>query len=346
MKKNQAGAAFSWSIAGAAALTALVWALEPLLMAVPHLPDKGAAWYFWQTVPANRSLLSHITPWIGYALHQVSVFFIVILMMKEKAHPGKLSRLNIAALATNAFFILLHILQTQLWYDGLAQDVPVWSSQFSVIIMLVIILYQLAPQRGLFLGRKIAWKREAWVWTNKWHSLYISWALIYTFWFHPTEGQFGLLIGFFYMFLLLIQLSFANTEIHFSLPWLAVLELMVGLHGPLIAIQKALLGQDAGINGFAFTGREGNWIMFTTGFLFMFAFTGQYSLKMPRWAYALVLALYAALVLGLYSQRGFGKIYEVAFIPAALYGGAFALAGVARIADKIATIRRTKAPAV
>ena len=30
--------------------------------------------------------------------------------------------------------------QTHIWYDGLAQDVPIWTSQFSVIIMLVIIL--------------------------------------------------------------------------------------------------------------------------------------------------------------------------------------------------------------
>jgi hypothetical protein len=335
MKRSQATTAFAWSIAAAAGLTALIWLLNPLLAGVAHLPDKGAAWYFWQSVPETRTFLTHVSPWIGYVLHQASLWVIVVLMMKERPHPGRLSRLNIAALAVNGAFILLHILQTQLWYDGLAQDVPVWSSQFSVIIMLVIILYQLAPRRGLFAGRKIAWKREALALSNRWHGLYISWALVYTFWFHPTVGEFGLLIGFFYMFLLLVQLSFANTEVHFSLAWIAVLELVVGLHGPLIAIQKAIMGQDAGVPGFQFTGPGGFWIMFATGFLFMFAFTGQYSFRMPKWGRALVYSGYAALVAVLYALRGFSHLYEVTFIPFALYGGSLALALLARLGAEI-----------
>lgn len=343
MKRSQVTTAFTGTIIASVALTALIAALGPLLASVQHLPDKGAAWYFWQTIPATRTFLSHATPWIGYALHQAAMWIIVILMMKEKPHPGRLSRLNIAALAANGAFILLHILQTHLWYDGLAQDVPVWSSQYSVIVMLVIIIYQMAPQRGLFLGRKPAWKPEALPWSNKWHGLYISWALVYTFWFHPTVGEFGLLVGFFYMFLLLAQLSFANTEVHFSRAWIAVLELLVGLHGPLIAIQKAIAGQDAGTGGLSFAGRGGIWIMFATGFLFMFAFTGQYSFRMPRWGRAMVFVIYAAIVVGLYSQRGFGKLYEVTFIPVALYGGTFALAGLARLASATGRLARRKA---
>lgn len=327
MKASPATRAFAWSIAGAIALTLLIAALGPLLASVPHAPDQGPAWYYWQTDPATRTFLNRITPWIGYILHQLSIWAIVILMMKEKPHPGKLSRLNIAALAVNAVFILLHVLQTQLWYDGIAIDVPVWSSQFSVIIMLVIILYQMTPLRGLFLGKGPKWNREALAWSGKWHGLYISWALVYTFWFHPTEGQYGLLVGFFYMFLLLVQLSFANTEIHFSKGWVAILELMVGLHGPLIAIQKALSGNEGDIPG------PGIWIMFASGFLFMFAFTGQYSFKLPKWARVAIAASYLALVGGLYAWRGFERIYEVTFIPLALYGGAFAMAALARIAS-------------
>lgn len=335
MKRSQATKAFAGAIMASAALTALIAALGPLLASVPHLPDKGTAWYFWQTIPETRNFLSHATPWIGYVLHQAAMWAIVILMMGEKPHPGRLSRLNIAALAVNGAFILLHILQTHLWYDGLAQDVPVWSSQYSVIVMLVIILYQMAPQRGLFLGRKPGWRPEALRWSNRWHGLYISWALVYTFWFHPTVGEFGLLVGFFYMFLLLTQLSLANTEVHFSRAWIAVLELLVGLHGPLIAIQKAITGQDAGTGGLSFAGPGGIWIMFASGFLFMFAFTGQYSFRMPRWGRMTVIALYVALVAGLYSQRGFGRLYEVTFIPVALYGGTFAFAGLARLASAL-----------
>jgi hypothetical protein len=343
MKRSPATEAFAGAIIASTALTALIAALGPSLASVPHLPDKGAAWYFWQTIPDTRTFLSRATPWIGYLLHQAVMWAIVILMMREKPHPGRLSRLNVAALAANGAFILLHILQTHLWYDGLAQDVPVWSSQYSVIVMLVIILYGMAPQRGLFLGRKIAWKPGALRWSGKWHGLYISWALVYTFWFHPTVGEFGLLVGFFYMFLLLTQLSFANTEVHFSRAWIAVLELLVGLHGPLIAIQKAITGQDAGAVGLAFAGPGGIWIMFASGFLFMFAFTGQYSFRMPRWGRALVFILYAALVAGLYSQRGFGRIYEVSFIPVALYGGTFAFAGLARLASVLGRLASRKA---
>lgn len=333
MKRSRSTKAFAWTIVASAALTALIAALGPLLASVPHLPDKGAAWYFWQTIPGTRTFLSHATPWIGYVLHQTAIWIIVIMMMKEKPHPGRLSGLNIAALAVNGAFILLHVLQTHLWYDGLAQDVPVWSSQYSVIVMLVIVLYQMTPRRGLFLGRKPAWKPAALRWSNRWHGLYISWALVYTFWFHPTVGEFGLLVGFFYLFLLLAQLSFANTEVHFSSAWIAILELLVGLHGPLIAIQKAIAGQDAGSNGLSFAGPGGIWIIFASGFLFMFAFTGQYSFRMPGWGRAMVFALYGAIVIGLYSQRGFGRLYEVTFIPAALYGGTFVFAVLMRLAS-------------
>jgi hypothetical protein len=326
MTKSPARRALALSILAAVLFTALIALLGPRLDAVPKLPDKGPAWYFWQSDPATRTFMSRLSPWIGYALHQISLWALVILMMREKPHGGRLSRLNIAALAINALFILLHLLQTHLWYDGLAQAVPVWSSQVSVIVMLVIILYQMAPVRGLFLGRKIAWRPEALRWSGKWHGLYISWALVYTFWFHPTEGKYGLLIGFFYMFLLLAQVSLANSEAHFSKPWVAILELMVGLHGPLIAIQKAFSGNEGDVAG------PGIWIMFAAGFLFMFAFTGQYSFKLPRWAHGAIIAAYAAGVLGLYAWRGLGRIYEVAFIPLALYGGAMALAALARLA--------------
>jgi hypothetical protein len=332
MKSTPATRAFAWSILAVLLLTALIAILAPRLASVPHLPDQGPAWYFWKL--ASPSFMSHLSAWLGYASHQISLWVVVVLMMKEKPHPGRLSKLNIAALGINLAFILLHILQTQLWYDGLAQDLPVWSSQYSVIIMLVIILYQLAPIRGLALGRKIRWKPEALRWSTKWHGLYISWALVYTFWFHPTEGQYGLLIGFFYMFLLLLQLSFANTEVHLSLGWITLLELLVGLHGPLIAIQKALSGNEGDPAG------PGIWIMFATGFAFMFVFTGQFGLKIPRWGRALIFAAYAAAVIGLFAWRGFSRIYEVAFIPAALYGGAFALAGLARLASTIGRPRK------
>jgi hypothetical protein len=317
MKPSPATKAFTLAILVAAGLAGLILALDPLLDSVPHPPDQGSWWYFWQL--SDPTIITRASAWIGYLLHQVSLWVIVVLMMKEKPHPGKLSRLNVAALLANLAFILLHIVQTHVWYDGLAQDVPVWTSQWSVIIMLFIIIYQMTPARGFILGKRIPWSREALALSGKWHGLYISWALVYTFWFHPTEGDFGLLLGFFYMFLLLVQLSFANTEIHFSKGWVALLELMVGLHGPAIAIQKALTADgSAPLSLERF--EAGTWIMFLTGFLFMFVFTGQFGLNWPKWARALVFAAYTALTVGLFAWWDLGRAYMVVFIPTALYG--------------------------
>ena len=69
--------------------------------------------------------------------------------------------------------LLLHILQTHLWYDGLAQDVPIWSSQYSVIVMLVLILFLMIPERGIFLGTKVRLPAPALGFIQRWHGL--SW---------------------------------------------------------------------------------------------------------------------------------------------------------------------------
>ena len=297
-------------------LTALITALGPLLASVPHLPDQGASWYFWKL--AVPTFWSRFTAWGLYGLHQASVWLLVALAMRKKDAQRGLSRINIAFFLVNLFFILLHILQTHIWYDGLAQDVPIWSSQYSVIIMLIIMLFMLNPRRGLILGKKFPYTAAGLGFVNRWHGLYISWALVYTFWFHPTEGSIGIVFGFFYMFLLLTQLSLANTRIHFLLPWVTALEFTVGLHGPVIALQ----------NGYA------SWPMFAAGFFFMTAFTQQYSFKLPAWGRGLVFLAYGAGVAVMYWFRGYGKLYEILFIPVALYGGAIAIALLTRLVPR------------
>ena len=304
---------FVAALGASVALTVLIAALGPLLASVPHLPDRGASWYFWKL--AVPTFWGRLTAWGLYGLHQVSVWTLLILARREKVHPRSLSRINIAFLSVNLLFILLHVLQTHIWYDGLAQDVPIWSSQYSVIVMLVIMLFMLNPRRGLILGKKFPYTAAGLQFANRWHAPYISWALVYTFWFHPAEGSIGLLFGFFYMFLLLTQLSFANTRIHYAMAWVTALEFTVGLHGPIIAIQ----------NGYA------SWPMFAAGFFFMTAFTQQFGFKLPTWGRALVFVLYAAGVAVMYWFRGYQRLYEILFIPAALYGGAIALALLLRL---------------
>lgn len=314
---------FRWALLVAFAFTALIAILSPRLAHFVKPEDQGPAWYYWQL--AEPTLWSRLSSWGLYLLHQIGIWVLVALMLKEKHHPDTLSRLNKIALWGNLAFMFLHLVQTHLFYDGTAQDVPVWSSQWSVIFMLVIIIYLLIPRRGIVLGQNMPLKRKFYLWIRKYHGYYIGWALVYTFWFHPMEGDYGLLTGFFYMFLLFIQLSFAGTRLHVAIGWLTVLELVVGIHGPAIAIQKFLAEQPVSAIF------QDIWPMFFFGFLAVFVFTGQYGFKLPRSTRALIFAGYAALAALVYSFRGYNRLFEIMFIPIALIGGAALMAAVGNL---------------
>lgn len=289
-----------------AVIALAIWLLGYRLETIEHLPDKGAAWYYWKL--PEPVLISRISAWTGYALHQITIWILAFISIKTKSAEKRQKAIKWIFIS-NIFFVVLHLIQTHLFYDGLAQDVPVWSSQFSVIIMLVILLFMLEGRRGLFFGKKIGLKEELRKPLKKWHGIYISWALVYTFWFHPMEGSYGLLAGFIYMFLLFMQTSMAGNRIHTNLAWVALLETFVALHAFAIAVYK---GQEI-------------WPMFVTGFLFMAVMTYQYGLKLPSWVYKLNWVLYIILAAVLYYFRGYNKLYEISFIPVALYGGFFVL---------------------
>ena len=57
--------------------------------------------------------------------------------------------MNYLALGVNGLFIVLHLVQTHLWYDGLAQDVSIWSALGSVVVMLVWVLLRCGPKGGV-----------------------------------------------------------------------------------------------------------------------------------------------------------------------------------------------------
>jgi len=217
-------------------------------------------------------------------------------------------------------FVILHLVQTTLFYDALAQFVPVWSSQGSVIGMLVMMLILLNSRRGLFFGQRVSLPPLGVSMTQKVHGFYISWAVIYTFWFHPMEGTLGHLLGFLYLFLLLGQLSLARTTWHTRIGWLTLLEAFVALHGAVVAILA----------------KNGMWPMFFFGFLMMFVVTQVYGILKNRVAIAGITASYITLVLITYSGAlgnlftgtpvGWADIHQITWIPIILYGLAFALA--------------------
>jgi hypothetical protein len=310
---------FFISIAVSLAFTAIIAAIYPAVYSKwesLRLIENEPWVYDWQL--AVPTFLSHLTSWGGYIIHQIAVWILFFLRMRERKEKPVTSGLTPVTkwfLAINFIFITLHIVQTWFFYDGIAQDVPTWTSQYSVIVMLVIILFLLNPKRGLVFGKSVPVPLFAVDFAKRWHGLYISWAITYTFWFHPAVGIIGLLTGFFYMFLLFTQQSFAATRIHTTLIWITALEFLVGIHGPAIALQKS----------------QSAWPMFATGFLMMTVLTQQFGFKLHKAVRASIIAAYVVLVAVMYYFRGFQKIYEITFIPLTLYGAAMLAIGIAWI---------------
>jgi hypothetical protein len=146
--------------------------------------------------------------WVFYLAHQIIVW-VLIARLKNAPRPaaGRIGKFNMFLLVANAAFIVLHLLQPTLFYDALAQFTPVMSSQGSVIVMVVMMLILLNNRRGLFFGRRVPLPQSGVDLTQRVHGFYISWAVVFTFWFHPMEGTLGHLLGFLYLFLLMGQLS-------------------------------------------------------------------------------------------------------------------------------------------
>ena len=298
-------------IAFSLAFTALIWWAGRFLDTSSFLPDQGASWYFWKL--PNPTFWTHATAWGFYLAHQFTMWGILYYAQtRVNRYTTGLHKINLIALGANAFFISLHFIQTHLWYDGLAQDVSIWSSQVSVVILLVWVLLMENQRRGLFFGKKVPISKQITTFARKYHGYYFAWATIYTFWYHPMQNTSGHLIGFLYMFLLLLQGSLFFTRVHLNRWWTLTLEFTVLLHGSLVAVM------------------QGNslWPMFFFGFAGMFVITQMYGVKLPRWGRLAILGAYVLGAVGIYSGRGWNKLYELVSIPLIEYLGVFALAGI------------------
>ncbi|MEM8535262.1 MAG: hypothetical protein AAGF95_30775, partial [Chloroflexota bacterium] len=116
--------------------TALIWWAGRFLADVRLLPDQGPSWYYWKL--PEPTFWTRATAWGGYILHQVAIWGAIYYAQKYvKKYTSGLHAVNIAALAINVVFILFHFVQTHIWYDGLAQDTSIFTSQGSVILLLV-----------------------------------------------------------------------------------------------------------------------------------------------------------------------------------------------------------------
>ncbi|HLN60502.1 MAG TPA: hypothetical protein VK464_03050 [Symbiobacteriaceae bacterium] len=300
------------------AFTGLIYLAGGRLEAIPKLPDQGASWYYWK-LPAP-TFWTHLTAWGFYLAHQVTNWALIwYAQTRRPRYTNGLHKVNLWALATNAFFVLLHFAQSHIWYDGLAQDVSIWSSQASVAILLVLVLIMENPRRGLFFGYKAPLRQQVVQAVRRYHGYFFSWAILYTFWYHPMERTQGHLIGFFYMFLLMLQGSLFFTRVHTDRWWMLTQEVTVLIHGMLVALQ-----QGAGL-----------WPMFTFGFGGIFVITQMHGLGWSRWTRGAVLAAYIGLVTWTYSLRGWQRIDEVVRIPLIDYVAVFCFAGLIGLALRV-----------
>lgn len=268
--------------------------------------------YPWRLI--QPTALSRLSAWGGYVLHNLAAWVIIYLAKREKPRiSANLRWFNWAMIATNGAFILLHWLQSHLWYDGLAQDVPEISALGSVALMLMVVIILESPRRGLIFGKKLRFDQRFLRIVRQYHGYLFSWAIIYTFWYHPTLGTIGHLAGFFYMFLLFAQSALMFNRAHFNRLWTFGLEVFVLLHGSLVAIFQG----------------SGLWPMFAFGFGGMVVLTQMYGLGLHTWTRRLLAIGFVTLAVVTYVGMGrLANIHEILRIPVLDYTVIFLLYGI------------------
>ena len=295
----------------AALFTLLIWLADPLLNRFVLDPGDGTIiFYDWQL--AQHTTIGRITAWGFYALHQIILWALIYYAQNSvKKYSTGLHPVNLWALGVNAFFIILHFIQTHLWYDALAMDMSSFTSQGSVILMLCFILVMENKRRGMFFGARAPFSERVVSFAKKYHGYLFAWAIVYTFWFHPMVGTPGHLAGFFYMFMLMLQGSLFLTRIHVNKWWTVTQEVTVLFHGTLVAIFQ---GADL-------------WQMFAFGFGAMFAVTQMHGLNLSRLTRWVIGLGYAAAAIVVFNTN-WANLNTIIRIPFIEYLIAFIMAGL------------------
>ena len=280
--------------------TIAIWVLGGRLESIEFLPDEGYSWYYWKL--PEKTAIGWWSAWGLYTVHQLSHFGLIYYAQK---HVGKytsgLHPVNVWALVINGVFVLLHFVQTHLWFDGLAQDHPPQYPQYAVILLLVWVLLMENGRRGLVLGKRIPIGKQISSFALKYHGYVFSWAIIYTFWYHPMYSSVSHLSGFLYTLLIMLQGSLFFTRIHTNRYWTFVQEFSVLIHGSLVAYTQ---GQNV-------------WPMFLFGFAGLFIITQMHGLGLS-WRVRLgFVATYLVGIVWVYRDRGMDRLSEIARIPIA-----------------------------
>ncbi|MEM8733684.1 MAG: hypothetical protein AAGG44_05665 [Planctomycetota bacterium] len=281
-------------------VTMAIWLLGGRLESISLLPDEGYSWYYWKL--PEKTAIGWWSAWGLYTVHQLSHFGLIYYAQK---HVGKytsgLHPVNVWALAINGVFVLLHFVQTHLWFDGLAQDHPPQYPQYAVILLLVWVLLMENGRRGLVFGKGVPIGKQISSFALKYHGYVFSWAILYTFWYHPMYSSVSHLSGFLYTLLIMLQGSLFFTRIHTNRYWTFVQEFSVLIHGSLVAYTQ---GQNV-------------WPMFLFGFAGLFIITQMHGLGLS-WRVRLgFVATYLVGIVWVYRDRGMDRLSEIARIPIA-----------------------------
>lgn len=290
--------------------------------------DTGAYWYYWRA--KDYVWYSQLTAWVLYLGHQLSSWYIIFAaqmqyssdkrddgaLLKEEKYSPVMRKWNWWAFGINFTFVVLHLLQTHfMGYDALAPSVHEMASQGSVIIMLVIVMMMETDRRGMWFGQPMSLFLEAIDVAKRYHGYIFSWAVIFTFWYHPMEGYLGHLFGIFHVLIIMVQGSLMFTDAHLNRYWRMILEAWVFLHAAVISTQ---------------TLATNSWTMFLFGFGAIFVISQLPGLPfMQRWHVAVRLIpcfLFAIIYVATFVMiEQWTSPAVVAFIPSAMYLGAIAL---------------------
>lgn len=184
-----------------------------------------------------------------------------------------------------------------------------------------------APRRGLVLGLpQVQLPPELIRFVKYYHGYILSWATVYTFWYHPIEPLPSHLGGLYHMLLLFVQSSLLFTQAHLDPRWTLALEMLVLPHSVITTLQKR--------SGFAG--------MFSFGFMGMFVLTQMHGLGLSRRIKLGLGVGYGAAALAWYGGRGqITKLPDAMRVPALEYGIVGLLAALTLL---IRRVQRTAVP--
>ena len=242
--------------------------------------------YPWRLTTPDQ--MAQLTAWLGYSFHNLSAWLVIWLARRQQpSFSDRFNRYNWSMITIHILFAALHLLQTHLWYDGLARDVPEITALGSVALMLMVVLILENPRRGILLGWRAPFSRRLVSVVKEYHGYLFTWALTYTFWYHPTEDTPGHLHGFLYILLLIWQSALLFHRAHLNRWWKLTLEVLVLPHGALVAYYQ----------------QNQMWPMFAFGFGAMFFLTQMYGLPLRTLTRRLAWASFLLLALATYGWR-------------------------------------------